>query len=86
MIYREAARKLAALGCREVPRRGGGAHRKWQNPATNRSTVPSPMPEQPPVIRATLPSRRPGILISPSRFAELEGVKSLTRSWGLAPR
>jgi hypothetical protein len=23
MTYREAARKLAALGCREVPRRGG---------------------------------------------------------------
>ncbi len=39
MIYREAVRKLAALGCREVPRRGGGSHRKWQNPATNRSTV-----------------------------------------------
>ena len=39
MIYREAARKLAALGCREVPRRGGGAHRKWINPAANRSTV-----------------------------------------------
>ena len=33
MIYREAVRKLAALGCREVPRRGSGAHRKWQNPA-----------------------------------------------------
>ena len=40
MIYREAARKLAALGCLEVPRRGGGAHRKWTNPAANRSTVP----------------------------------------------
>lgn len=39
MIYREAARKLAALGCREVPRRGSGAHRKWTNPAANRSTV-----------------------------------------------
>jgi mRNA interferase HicA len=39
MIYREAARKLAALGCREVPRRGGGSHRKWTNPATQRSTV-----------------------------------------------
>lgn len=39
MIYREAARKFAALGCREVPRRGGGAHRKWTNPATNRTTV-----------------------------------------------
>jgi mRNA interferase HicA len=39
MIYREAARKLAALGCREIPRRGGGAHRKSTNPATNHSTV-----------------------------------------------
>ena len=39
MIYREAARKLAALGCREIPRRAGGAHRKWTNPATKRSTV-----------------------------------------------
>jgi mRNA interferase HicA len=38
MIYREAAQKLAALGCREVPRRGGGAHRKWTNPAASRST------------------------------------------------
>ncbi len=39
MIYREAARKLAALGCREIPRRGGGPHRKWTNPTTARSTV-----------------------------------------------
>ena len=39
MIYREAARKLAALGCREIPRRGGGSHRKWTNPVTDRSTV-----------------------------------------------
>ena len=39
MTYREAARKLASLGCQEVPRRGGGAHRKWTNPATRRSTV-----------------------------------------------
>lgn len=39
MKYREAARKLAALGCREIPRRGGGAHRKWTNPAVRRSTV-----------------------------------------------
>jgi len=34
--YREAARKLDALGCRELPRRGGGSHRKWHNPATDR--------------------------------------------------
>ena len=39
MTYREAARKLTALGCQEIPRRGGGFHRKWTNPATNRSTV-----------------------------------------------
>jgi predicted RNA binding protein YcfA (HicA-like mRNA interferase family) len=37
--YREAARKLSALGCQDVPRRGGETHRKWTNPATNRSTV-----------------------------------------------
>ncbi len=29
MRYREAARKLASLGCYEVPRHGGGSHRKW---------------------------------------------------------
>ncbi len=39
MIYREAARKLQVLGCYEVPRKGGGSHRKWHNPATCRSTV-----------------------------------------------
>ena len=39
MIYREVARKLHRLGCQEVPRGGGGAHRKWHNPATKRSTV-----------------------------------------------
>jgi mRNA interferase HicA len=39
MTYREAARKLSDLGCRELPRRGGGSHRKWNNPAVNRSTV-----------------------------------------------
>jgi predicted RNA binding protein YcfA (HicA-like mRNA interferase family) len=39
MIYREAARKLTALGCREVARRSRGAHRKWLNPANNRSTA-----------------------------------------------
>jgi mRNA interferase HicA len=39
MIYREVARKLARMGCQEIPRRGGGAHRKWRNPVANRSTV-----------------------------------------------
>jgi predicted RNA binding protein YcfA (HicA-like mRNA interferase family) len=37
--YRDVARKLTTLGCREVPRTGGGSHRKWLNPTTNRSTV-----------------------------------------------
>ena len=39
MKYREVTRKLIALGCREIPRKGTGSHRKWLNPATNRSTV-----------------------------------------------
>jgi mRNA interferase HicA len=37
--YREIARKLARLGCHEIPRSGGGSHRKWSNPSTGRSTV-----------------------------------------------
>ena len=39
MKYRDVAHKLAALGCQELPRRGGGSHRKWFNPATSRATV-----------------------------------------------
>ncbi|VTT97034.1 family protein : YcfA family protein OS=Arthrospira maxima CS-328 GN=AmaxDRAFT_4228 PE=4 SV=1: YcfA [Gemmataceae bacterium] len=39
MSYRDVARKLATLGCREVPRKGGGSHRKWLNPASGQSTV-----------------------------------------------
>ena len=39
MTYRELARKLTALGCAEIARKGGGSHRKWRNPATNRSTI-----------------------------------------------
>ena len=39
MRYREVARKLTALGCNEVPRKGGGSHRKWHNPVAARSTV-----------------------------------------------
>ena len=39
MTYREMARRLSALGCQEIPRGGGGSHRKWHNSATNRSTV-----------------------------------------------
>jgi mRNA interferase HicA len=39
MNYKELAKRLRALGCHEVPRRGGGSHRKWLNPATGRGTV-----------------------------------------------
>ena len=39
MRYREVARKLSTLGCREVPRTGDGSPRKWHNPATGSSTV-----------------------------------------------
>ncbi len=39
MTYREVTRKLSALGCYELPRQGGGSHRKWFNPLTNRSTA-----------------------------------------------
>ncbi|MEN6451025.1 MAG: type II toxin-antitoxin system HicA family toxin [Thermoguttaceae bacterium] len=39
MTYRDVARKLTALGCQELPRRGGGSHRKWFNPATQQFTV-----------------------------------------------
>jgi len=41
MTYRDAARKLRALGCEEVPRRGSGSHRKWRNPRTqSRTSLP----------------------------------------------
>ena len=39
MKYREIANRLAELGCEEIPRRGGGSHRKWINPATGKGTV-----------------------------------------------
>ena len=39
MKYREAARKLQALGCHELPRRKNGSHRKWFNPITGKATV-----------------------------------------------
>lgn len=39
MTYREIARKLRALGCEELPRRSGGSHRKWHNPASGGATV-----------------------------------------------
>ena len=39
MKYRDIARKLAALGCLERERRGGGSHRKWFNPKSNQGLV-----------------------------------------------
>jgi mRNA interferase HicA len=39
MRYREVAKKLSSLGCREVPRTGDGSHRKWLNPANDDLTV-----------------------------------------------
>ena len=39
MRYREVAKKLSSLGCREVPRTGNGSHRKWLNPANGGLTV-----------------------------------------------
>ncbi|MBI4705475.1 MAG: type II toxin-antitoxin system HicA family toxin [Deltaproteobacteria bacterium] len=39
MTYREVARKLRALGCRELVRRGAGSHRKWEDAAGSRATV-----------------------------------------------
>jgi len=42
MKYRDIARKLRALGCQELPRRGSGSHRKWYNPTTERI---APLPD-----------------------------------------
>ncbi len=42
MKYREVAEKLRKLGCEELPRRGGGSHRIWHNPATGGI---SPLPD-----------------------------------------
>ncbi len=39
MKYRDVARKLSTLGCRELPRAGGGSHRKWFNPQSQSATV-----------------------------------------------
>jgi predicted RNA binding protein YcfA (HicA-like mRNA interferase family) len=39
MRYRDLAKKLSCLGCREVRRTGDGSHRKWLNPANGGLTV-----------------------------------------------
>jgi len=37
--YRELSRRLRALGCQEIPRRGRGSHRKWVNSLTGKGAV-----------------------------------------------
>jgi predicted RNA binding protein YcfA (HicA-like mRNA interferase family) len=37
--YRDVARRLRELGCQELPRKGGGSHRKWFHPAAGLATV-----------------------------------------------
>jgi mRNA interferase HicA len=39
MNYRDITRKLIALNCEELPRRGGGSHRKWFNPNTQHIAI-----------------------------------------------
>lgn len=39
MTYRDLTKKLQSIGCYEIPRRGGGSHRKWVNPVTGKGTV-----------------------------------------------
>lgn len=39
MKYREVAARLRSLGCEEIPRKGGGSHRKWVNPAAGAAAV-----------------------------------------------
>ena len=39
MKYLDVSRKLRVLGCQERKRRGGGSHRKWFNPHSQRATV-----------------------------------------------
>jgi len=42
MKYNEIKRKLKKLGCKEIPRKGKGSHRKWYNPKHN---LPVPIPD-----------------------------------------
>jgi mRNA interferase HicA len=39
MTDRDVTRKLMSLDCTELPRRGGGSHRKWFNPKTRPVTI-----------------------------------------------
>ena len=42
MKYREIAKKLKALGCEELARRGSGSHRIWHNPISEKI---APLPD-----------------------------------------
>jgi predicted RNA binding protein YcfA (HicA-like mRNA interferase family) len=42
MKYRQASRKLKALGCNEIPRRRAGSHRVWRNPKNGKI---APLPD-----------------------------------------
>ena len=39
MRYRDPSRKLAELGCYEIPRPGGDSHRRWFNPEAQKDAV-----------------------------------------------
>jgi len=39
MKYRELAKRLKSLGCKEIKGRGKGSHKKWINPASGKGTV-----------------------------------------------
>jgi predicted RNA binding protein YcfA (HicA-like mRNA interferase family) len=41
MKYKEVVKRLKQMGCEEIPRKGGGSHRKWYNPK-NKAVVPIP--------------------------------------------
>lgn len=41
MRYREVTKKLRALGCVEVIRKGGGSHRRWYNPEQQPTVIVS---------------------------------------------
>ena len=36
MKYREISKKLQALGCEQLARRGEGSHRVWHNPSNGK--------------------------------------------------
>ena len=39
MTYRVIIQKLISLGCTELPRQGGGSHRKWFNPQNRHAAI-----------------------------------------------